>query len=333
MTKRKFCGAVTVAAALILSLSAQAQLTPYSQDFEGLDMTAPDALANDGWLIFGNVYDGDGNFKFPYGVFTAPNGGPGFSAIDSGQGGPGQGAQQLSVYNDYNCCGLGTGSPEGHGNGTDQVESNVFQEQTIGAGDVGSTWTFSFEYKAGTIDDTDNSTTAAAFIKTLDPSAGFATTNFLTVDTTNAPVDWTGDSISIFIDTGLAGQRLQIGFVSTASNFEPSGVFYDNLGFAQAVDDSDDDGIPDSTDNCTEVPNPGQQDTNGDGFGNACDADLNNDCIVNFDDLTALKAVFFSNDPDADFDSSGTVNFDDLTVMKNSFFGQPGPSAQASCDL
>ena len=31
------------------------------------------------------------------------------------------------------------------------------------------------------------------------------------------------------------------------------------------------------------MANPDQRDTNGDGFGNACDADLNNDNIVNAD--------------------------------------------------
>ena len=49
--------------------------------------------------------------------------------------------------------------------------------------------------------------------------------------------------------------------------------------------DEDDDGIPDAEDNCTEVPNADQRDTNLDGYGNLCDADLNNDDIVNFGDL------------------------------------------------
>ncbi|MEL7450790.1 MAG: proprotein convertase P-domain-containing protein [Pseudomonadota bacterium] len=91
--------------------------------------------------------------------------------------------------------------------------------------------------------------------------------------------------------------------------------------------DSDGDGVVDATDNCTLVANPDQRDTNGDGIGNVCDQDLNNNCVINFEDLGLLKAVFFTNDPDADFDGNGSVSFEDLGAMKTAFFGLPGPSA------
>ena len=48
------------------------------------------------------------------------------------------------------------------------------------------------------------------------------------------------------------------------------------------VYDTDDDGIPTTLDNCTLVANADQRDTNGDGYGNVCDPDLNNDGIVNY---------------------------------------------------
>jgi hypothetical protein len=168
-------------------------------------------------LVFGNVFGYDWSYWYGYGPFGAPNGGNAFSAIASGEGGPDQGAQQLSVYSDYN--------------NSDHVqawiEANVFQEQTIGEGDVGLIWCFDFDAKLGNLA---GQTTALAFIKTLDPESGFQTTNFITEDMTNTPTTWQRyTTLSILIDAGLVGQILQIGFSNTATNYEGSGVFYDNI--------------------------------------------------------------------------------------------------------
>ena len=96
-----------------------------------------------------------------------------------------------------------------------------------------------------------------------------------------------------------------------------------------AVTDSDGDGVGDDVDNCTLVPNSDQRDTNGDGFGNICDADLNNDGVINAVDLGLLRLVFFSDDDDADFNGDGLVNVIDLGVLRVSFFTLPGPSGVA----
>ncbi len=93
--------------------------------------------------------------------------------------------------------------------------------------------------------------------------------------------------------------------------------------------DADGDGVPDASDNCTLTANPDQRDTNGDGFGNLCDADLNDDGTINAVDLGLFKTVFFTSNADADFNGDGVVNVVDLGVMKAMFFGPPGPSGVA----
>ena len=120
-----------------------------------------------------------------------------------------------------------------------------------------------------------------------------------------------------------------------ASFVSSEGFVYDDLAVflttqlnVVPIPDSDGDGVNDLQDNCTLAPNPAQTDADGDGIGNICDADLNQDCAVNFEDLGILRTRFFSNDPVADFDNSGTVNFIDLGVMRLLFFSTPGPSGQ-----
>ncbi|MFK8017762.1 MAG: dockerin type I domain-containing protein [Gammaproteobacteria bacterium] len=90
--------------------------------------------------------------------------------------------------------------------------------------------------------------------------------------------------------------------------------------------DEDGDGVVDSDDNCIEIANADQRDTDSDGFGNACDPDLNNDGTINVIDLGLLRSVFFSSDANADFNGDGVVNVIDLGVMRATFFGTPGPS-------
>ena len=90
--------------------------------------------------------------------------------------------------------------------------------------------------------------------------------------------------------------------------------------------DIDDDGVIDGSDNCLEVPNPAQRDTDNDAYGNFCDPDLNNDGAVNFADLLLFKQRFFGSDADADLDGDGIVSFPDLQILEGLFFGAPGPS-------
>ena len=97
-----------------------------------------------------------------------------------------------------------------------------------------------------------------------------------------------------------------------------------------ALIDIDCDGVLNGQDNCANVPNQLQRDTDADGFGNRCDADFDQNCVVNALDLGRLKTSFFTANPDADLDGSGVVNATDLGLFKSLFFLPPGPSDLAN---
>ena len=91
--------------------------------------------------------------------------------------------------------------------------------------------------------------------------------------------------------------------------------------------DSDGDGVRDNQDNCTNIPNPDQHDSNGDGFGNICDADFNQTCMVDLTDLAVMRTDFLMpGDLDTDLNGDGWTNLTDLAVMRNLFLLPPGPS-------
>ncbi|NNF15908.1 MAG: hypothetical protein HKN70_04130 [Gammaproteobacteria bacterium] len=308
-----------IAGCVALAMSAKADIAPYSQDFEGMDPDDPSALSSDFWGVFGAVYDGTtGAFLYNYGgVFPAPNDGTGFSGVAVGEGGPDQGANQLVIYNDYN----NTGEHDA-GN---LVEATVFRQLVIGAADVGKTWVFTFDAKRGNIV---APSIADAFIRTIDDFNN--ATNNLTLDTSDLPATWGRYSLFLEIIPELVGQRFQFGFSTTTTNYVPSGNFYDNITLAEDVD-SDGDGVGNTTDNCTDLANPGQEDTDGDLIGNRCDADFDNNCVVNFGDISLFPAEYLGTNPLFDHNASGAVNFGDYAILTSYYLQPPGPSA-AGCN-
>jgi hypothetical protein len=64
--------------------------------------------------------------------------------------------------------------------------------------------------------------------------------------------------------------------------------------------DSDGDGVPDLWDNCPDDPNPGQEDTDGDGQGDACDDDDDDDTLLDVGDNCPLVANVDQTNTDGD---------------------------------
>ena len=93
--------------------------------------------------------------------------------------------------------------------------------------------------------------------------------------------------------------------------------------------DGDGDGVADPNDNCVLESNPDQADGDQDGFGDLCDADIDNNGIVNFADVAVLRAAFGTASASADLNSDGVVNFLDLAFLKSRFGQAPGPSGLA----
>lgn len=98
--------------------------------------------------------------------------------------------------------------------------------------------------------------------------------------------------------------------------------------------DADSDSVCDVIDNCSAKANPTQTDTNSDGYGNACDADWDNNGIVGVQDLGLYQTHLFhpaGTDPlDAEIDCqeppNGVVGVQDMGCWMVGFGGPPGPS-------
>ena len=95
------------------------------------------------------------------------------------------------------------------------------------------------------------------------------------------------------------------------------------------VADGDGDGVPDRRDNCRERPNPRQRDSDGDGWGNLCDGDLDGNGRIDLADAGALQRALRTgrHRPAFDLDEDGEVGESDLDRLLLDIHLPPGPGA------
>ena len=100
------------------------------------------------------------------------------------------------------------------------------------------------------------------------------------------------------------------------------------------VDPSDQDGdkVADRSDNCTEDANPEQVDSDGDGYGNLCDADYDGDGVVGGRDFLLFRSTFGKRASQrgflaaADADGDGVIAGTDFLAFRAQYQrGAPGP--------
>jgi hypothetical protein len=162
-------------------------------------------------------------------------------------------------------------------------------------------------------------------------------------------VGWWGrmtpaDPLSIYLSASLDGltwstpQTLALAGDPFSSIATGSGVWIAAWGevnpetatIARSVGDGDN--LPPSADNCAWLPNPNQLDTNQDGYGNACDADWDDDGLVGGGDYLALGMAFGAvspdprYDPDLDSTGDGAIGGPEYLLLGMSFGEPPGPS-------
>lgn len=216
--KRLARSILTLLAAALVSSPAFATIN-FSDDFENYTYPPDGNPIGGGWTWFLNAYP---NFPTCDGYIGnyGPNPAPNSNAEPYGVSNIGQGntGQALNVFSDY-------GSPDQPlGN---CVEVNVFQERVLTAADAGS---YLFKFDTQVTDTLGAGVQTYAFIKLINPNPPYDTYVFLKAPTATGGAK----SLSIDLAADAAGLLLQWGFANVASNYLPSGRFYDNVEFSPA---------------------------------------------------------------------------------------------------
>jgi len=139
-------------------------------------------------------------------------------------------------------------------------------------------------------------------------------------DDSDGGVDAQLDLVELLVDSDADGRA------DTDEDANANGAFEANES-DPLVADSDGDLVLDGHDNCVLSSNASQFDSDGDGYGNLCDPDFNNNGIIDSQDGAILRLRFGQPGfPDQDLNGNGIVDSQDGAILRLQF-GQPvGPS-------
>ena len=131
----------------------------------------------------------------------------------------------------------------------------------------------------------------------------------------------------VYPSTGLFDVSL------TASNTHGAGTLATKVGFIE-IFDKDGDGVSDCVDNCLDVSNPSQTNTDGDNFGDACDCNINDptDEHLVINDNPIGNSTYLTN---SSITSQGTVDINQTVIFqaKDSIVLEVGFVAIAGSDF
>ena len=208
---------VAVGLALTVQACATAQIMSFNQDFDAVT-PGGSALSDLGFQFFSDnaglgSYNGD-----------APGDGPQISSLAD----DGTGNQFINFFANYD-------NTPVHTNPALRESISLFVSQDFTAADAALEETFAFDFdfaaNADALLDPTTDVVVGAFIRVFDPNFNLLAEQ--TFDTFTTDTAFTSGQLSQALSADFTdGGVLQFGFNNTVGNFDPSGVFYDNVSFA-----------------------------------------------------------------------------------------------------